>query len=68
MCIRLNRQWLTLIDDICCVALLLELLVRENEVLKELTSLATHVVDEILRHEAQILLDLLDKSVAIFEI
>lgn len=65
MCIHLNKQWLTFINDICCVALLLQFIVWQNKMLQKLASLAAHVLHEILGHEAQILLDLLDEPVTI---
>lgn len=65
-CRWLSEAGLTLINEVDGIAFLLEFIVRHDKVLEESTPFASHILHEILRDKAKVLLDLLDEPITIF--
>ena len=67
-CRWLHEKVLTLVNKIDGISFFLEFVIGHDEMLEEGAPLASHVLYQVLRHEAKIFLDLLDQPIAIFEI
>lgn len=46
--IHLYKNRITLVDEVSCVSFFLQLFIRHHEMLEKTTTLATHVLDQIL--------------------
>jgi len=56
----LYGKGITLVDEVNGISFFLEFVVRHDEVLEESATLASHILYQVLRHEAKVFLDLLD--------